>query len=162
MTVIAFKDGVMAADTQITWGTSRISGPKLVRLPDGGVAGSAGECSAGQAALNWLAEGGSMEGNEERITLPNIEGADVLIAKPDGSLWMLTNRFPAWPVNGPAVAIGCGSDAALMAFAHGASAVEACQKAIKQDVNCGDPVQSMDVEPTHEYSGPVTHKAKRK
>ena len=161
MTVIAYRDGTMAADTQITWGTARMRGPKLARLPDGGVAGSAGDCAAGQAALNWLVGGGSLEGSEERITLPNIDGADVLIAKPDGSLWMLTNRFPAWPVDGPMVAIGCGSDAALMAMSEGANAIEACQKTAKQDVYCGDPVQSMEVEETHEYGAAKTHRKRK-
>jgi hypothetical protein len=161
MTVIAYKDGVVAADTQTTWGTSRVFGPKLVRLPCGGVAGGAGDASASQAALNWLASGGSLDGSEGKAFVPNIEGADVLIAKGDGTLWMLTSRFPAWPVNPAPVAIGCGSDAALIAMSLGLSAVEACQRVALHDVYCGSPIQSMEVEPTHEYSGAKTHRKRK-
>jgi hypothetical protein len=160
VTVIAFKDGIMAADTQETWGNAKVRVCKLVRLPDGGVAGAAGEGAASQAALNWLASDGSLDGISDR-TLPDINGAEILIARGDGSLWMLYNRFPGYPLLDKTAAIGCGSDAARMALAYGASAIEACQRVAKQDIFCGDPVQSMAVEETHEYSGPVTHKGKK-
>jgi hypothetical protein len=160
MTVIAFKDGVMAADTQETWGNSRARVSKLVRLPDGGVAGAAGEGAASQAALNWLESGGSLDGQSDR-PLPDISGAEVLIAKGDGSLWLLYSRFPGYPLLDKSIAIGCGADAARMAMEYGATAVEACQRVAKYDVFCGDPVQSMEVQETHEYPGAVTHGRKR-
>lgn len=40
MTVIACKDGVMAADTMLSAGNAQARAQKLVRLPDGGVAGA--------------------------------------------------------------------------------------------------------------------------
>jgi hypothetical protein len=51
MTVIAFKDGIMAADTLAQDGQSRYRVQKIARLPDGGVAGMCGDCAAGYAAL---------------------------------------------------------------------------------------------------------------
>ena len=161
MTVVAFKDGVMAADTQETWGNSRARVCKLVRLPDGGVAGGAGDGPACQAALNWLASDGPLDGLSDR-TLPDINGAEVLIAKADGTLWLLYQRFPGYQILEDCIAIGCGSDAARMAMTYGASAVEACQRVAKQDLFCGDPIQSMAVESTLEYPEVVTHKPMRK
>ena len=157
MTVIAFKDGVMAADTQLTGFNQRTRAQKLIRMPDGGVAGGCGDWTQAYAGLKFLAEGG----NEESDKLPNLKGATILIAKPDGSLWLIENEFPAFPLLDKHAAVGCGVDAAMMAMSYGASAIEACQRVTKQDVLCGDPVQSMEVEPTHEYSAAKTH-GKRK
>jgi hypothetical protein len=50
----------------------------------------------------------------------------------------------------------------MMAMTLGLSAVEAVGKVTKQDVLCGDPVQSMEVQETHEYPGAVTHGRKRR
>ena len=161
MTVVAFKDGVMAADTQETWGNSRARVSKLVRLPDGGVAGGAGDGPACQAALNWLASGGSLDGYSDR-PLPDIAGAEVLIAKGDGTLWLLYSRFPGYQLLDESIAIGCGCEAARMAMSYGASAIEACQRVARQDVFCGDPVQSMEVQETHEYPEVVTHAQRRR
>lgn len=166
MTVIAFKAGVMAADTQATDGSMRLRVQKLVRLPDGGVAGVCGDCAAGMAALNWLASGGSHEGSEGRQLLPDIDGAYVLIARPDDSLWMLEGRFPAYRLLDEFVAQGSGSDACRMAMSLGLSAVEAVARTAYQDVYCSMPIQSMKVEQPKGFSGVSTYvetpaKAKR-
>jgi len=158
VTVIVFRDGVMAADTRLSDFNSASKASKLVRLQDGGVAGGCGHWSAAYAALKWLAEGGSAEGSEDRKILPDIDGSSVLIARPDGSLWLLENRFPAFPLLDRCTAIGCGSDAAKMAMALGKTAPEAVSWVTRQDLLCGDPVQSMEVEPTHEYGPIKTHR----
>lgn len=162
MTVVAFKDGVLAADTMAGDGYSRWRVQKLARLPDGGVAGMCGVTSAGNAALNWLASGGSLEGHEDRKFQPDIDGAQVLIAKADGTLWLLENRFPAFQIFDQWTAIGCGGAAARVALGLGLSAVDACKQVALHDINCSDPVQSMEVESTHEYGQAVTHKSKRR
>ena len=158
MTVVAYKDGIMAADTMLSAHNSQARAVKLVRLPDGGVAGGCGHWTRAYAGLKFLAEGGDPEAKDG----PKMADAAILIAKPDGSLWMLEDEFPAYPLLDKAMAIGCGSDAALMAMNLGLSPVEAVAKVTRQDVFCGDPVQSMDVEQAAEFSGVVTHKRKRK
>lgn len=159
MTVIAYKDGVMAADTMLSAHNSQARAVKLVRLPDGSVAGGCGHWTRAYAALKFLAEGGELDAKDG---VPNVADAAILIAKPDGTLWRLEDEFPAYPLLDKVMAIGCGSDAALMAMNLGLSAVEAVAKVTRQDVFCGDPVQSMDVEQAAEFSGVVTHKRKRK
>lgn len=159
MTIIAFKDGVMAADTMLSAFNSQNRAQKLVRLPDGGVAGGCGLWTRAYAGLKFLAEGGDPEAKDG---LPNIKDASILMAKPDGSLWVIEDEFPPFPLMDKVAAIGCGSDAALMAMTLGLSAVDAVAKVTKQDVLCGDPVQSMEVQETHEYPDVVTHKPKRR
>ena len=157
MTVIAFKDGVMAADTQLSQGNAQSRAVKIFRLPDGGVAGGCGLWSAAYAGLRWLAAGGSDDGAEDRKLLPDIDGATILIAKPDGTHWVLEDRFPAFPLMGKVAAIGCGADAAEMAMGMGLSAVEAVGRVTRQDILCGGNVQSLEVEATHEYTAVKTH-----
>lgn len=158
MTIVAFKDDVMAADTQLSQHNAKFNAQKIVRLPDGGIAGGMGLFSAVYAGLKFLAEGGS----EDNDRLPDVKDATILIARPDGSLWIVEDRFPAYPVMDISIAIGCGADAAKMAMQLGKSAVEAINLVIKQDIMCGEPVQWMELEATHEYGGVKTAKNNKK
>ena len=151
----------MAADTMLSAGNSQARASKLVRLPDGGVAGGCGHWTRAYAGLQYLAAGGDPE-DANADKLPKIGDAVILIARPDGTLLVLEDEFPAYPVLDKVMAIGCGADAALMAMNLGLDAVEAVAKVTRQDLLCGDPVQSMDVEQPAGFSGVKTHKRKRK
>lgn len=157
MTVIAFKDGVMAADTMLSAHNSQCRASKLARLPDGSVAGGCGLWNRAYAALKYLEAGGEMDAKDGT---PKITDAAILIAKPDGSLWLLEDEFPAYPLLDKVAAIGCGSDAALMAMTLGLSPVEAVAKVTRQDVLCGDPVQSMTVVVRDAMPGVRTHSSR--
>jgi hypothetical protein len=160
VTIIAFKDGVMAADTMLTSFNSQNRAQKIVRLTDGGVAGGCGLWSRAYSGLRYLAEGGSPDDRpapEGMQGPPDIREAAILVAKADGSLWLLEDEFPAFPLRDKMAAIGCGAESAMMAMSLDLTAVEAVAKVTKQDVLCGDPVQSMEVQETHEYPGAVTH-----
>ena len=154
MTTIAVKDGVMAADTQIT-GDYAMHAPKIFRLPDGGIAGGAGVWSRAYAGIKWLMDG-------EKGEPPTLGEADILILRPDGVLWKANEEFPAYPMLDKVAAIGCGSLAAMVAMRDGATAVEAVQRVAESDVYTNDPVMSMTVEAAAEFSPAVTHKRKRK
>jgi hypothetical protein len=161
MTCIAFKDGVMAADTMLSSHNAQNRAQKLVRLPDGGVAGGCGHWSRAYSGLKYLADGGDPDGRPNpRVTEgpPNIDGATLLVAKPDGTLWLIEDEFPAFPLRDKVASVGCGADAALMAMGLGLSAADAVAKVTRQDVLCGDPVQSMAVEWPVEFSALVTHR----
>lgn len=158
MTVIAAKEGVMAADTMLSAGNAQNRAQKLVRMTDGGVAGGCGVWRKAYVGLQFLAAGGDPNGKDG----PDIDGATLLIARPDGSLWMVEDEFPAFPLMDAIAAIGCGADAAKMAMEMGLSAVEAVAKVTKQDVLCGDPVQSMDVFESVTYPGAQTYSPETK
>lgn len=153
MTTIAVKDGVMAGDTQIT-GDYAMHAPKIFRLPDGGVAGGAGDWSRAYAGIKWLVDG-------EKGEPPNITDADILILRPDGSLWKANEEFPAYPLADKVAAIGCGSLAAMTAMRGGSSAVDAVMAVSVCDVYTNDPVMSMSAEAPAEFAAPTTHKRKK-
>jgi hypothetical protein len=115
------------------------------------VAGGCGDWSAAWAGLRFLAT----DGNEDSDKLPDIRDASILIARPNGAggvqLWMLEGRFPAYPLLDSEAAIGCGAEPYLALVRAGVDPLEAMLRVTKQDAFCGDPVQAMAVEPTHEY-----------
>lgn len=138
---------------------SQCRAQKIVRLPDGGIAGGCGAWTRAYAVLQYLAAGGSID---VRDGAPSASDASVLVAKPDGSLWLIDGEFPAYPLMDEVAAVGCGADAAMMAMSLGLSAVEAVSRVTRQDVLCGDPVQSLELYQAPEYPGVATHKPKAK
>lgn len=140
MTTIAYRDGAMAADTQETGDNVFSRGPKLVRLPCGGVAGGAGDSVQLQRALDWLAK--------PKGAPPKVKECQVVVAYGDGRLGYYAD--PKWtfvPVRSP-FALGSGSQAALAAMNHfGASAEQAVLAAATADPNTSAPVDVCRVEP---------------
>lgn len=149
----------------LSWDNTQNRVQKIFRMPDGGVAGGCGVWARAYSGLKYLTEGGDPEGRyapKAADSPPDIEGAQLILLRPDGTVWVVDDEFPAYPLLDTVVAIGCGADAALMAMALGLSAIEAVARVAKQDLLCGDPVQSMKVHATHEYPGAVTHVRKPK
>jgi hypothetical protein len=150
MTTAAIAEGVVAVDTQLTGGNYSVRCTKLVRLPDGGVAVACGLWRAGWPGLKWLADG-------EKGDAPDIEGAQIAIVRPDGSIWLAEETFPAYPIMERTYALGCGADLARMAMAEGADPVTAVAKACELDANSSAPILSMEVCQPPEYPGPTMH-----
>lgn len=138
MTTIAAKRGTMAADTQAT-GEYKFRVQKIIRLKDGGVAGGCGHWARAYAGLSWLADG-------EQGDPPKIKGAALLILRPDGSLWLAEDEFPAYPLLDKVAAIGAGSQAAMAAMAKGDDAVQAIRVACDLDAYTSAPIQVLKVE----------------
>lgn len=146
----------MAADTRLSDYNETMRATKLVRLPDGGVAGACGLWSAAYATLRWLETGGD-EMDEHAEKAPDSKEATILIARPGEKLRVLEGRLPAYPILDKIAAIGCGASPAKALMATGHSPVQAIAYVTKQDILCGDPVQSMEVQETHEYPAIKTH-----
>jgi hypothetical protein len=136
MTTIAVHEGEVATDTQLTGGNYAVRVEKLVRLPDGGVAAAAGLWKAAWPGLQWLAAG-------EKGEAPDIEGATIVIVRPDHSVWLADETFPAFPILERTYALGCGADLARMAMAQGRSPVEAVAEACELDANSSAPILSL-------------------
>lgn len=127
---------------------------KLVRLPDGGIAVTAGEAPAGYAGMKWLADG-------ERGDPPDIEDATVVIVRPNKSIWIADGRWPAFPILDTTFAMGCGQDLARKAMADGADPIQAVAEACELDALSSAPILSLTVEPV-EFSEVAVHTVKRK
>lgn len=138
MTTLAYKDGVLAADTKITGGSMTFYGPKMVRLPDGGMAACAGEAPAMTAFLEWVGKG-------QKGKRPAVSDIDAIIIKADGSCWSVTNKWPPVRIT-DALAAGSGAQAALAGMYLGLTAKEAVELACKIDPDSGGEVQTMEVE----------------
>lgn len=147
MTTIAYRDGIMAADTA-SWDVNGVyfgRARKLHRLADGRVFGGAGSTSAILRVVAWL------NGAEDKPALDDDKPTDVvqaIIATPgpgrvvvyvDVSL-MEVEQHP-----GEFVAIGSGRELALGAMAMGASAAEAVRVATDFDRGSRPPVDTIVV-----------------
>lgn len=135
MTTIAYRDGVMAADSLSTSdGIAMGTVAKAIRREDGAMCGAAGSTSLIRALLAWFENG---EGGDKPDLKDN--GAQALIIRPTGSTeWH--DEFGFHVISAPFFAIGSGRDVALGAMAAGASAEEAVEHAIRFDINSGGPI----------------------
>lgn len=142
MTVVAFKDGVMAADTcsYASHLRYRAMEPKILRC-DLGLIGVAGRSSDAAFVRAWFAAG---MGREDRP--PDLDDKDdpvgILWAKPDGTLWWGDHRLLFHEISTPAT---CGESSACIfaegAMAAGLSADAAVRLAIKHCLYAAGDVQ---------------------
>lgn len=131
MTTIAYKDGVLAADSLATFGSATFKETKITRLPDGTVVAIAGEGSAGNRFLEWLMG----EGEE----MPEQQDFAALRVTADGVL-VYTGEYTTAALTTDPVAIGSGGNFAIAGMHLGMTAAEAVQLATEIDPNSGGPV----------------------
>lgn len=137
MTTIAYRGGVLAADTQVNNDGARIGTvQKVHRRDDGHLAAGSGDFSYTQRFIAWFLAG---EDGEPPLPTRGDDGRDEgqgFIFRPNGQVVSLegsgsnTMAAPYW-------AQGSGRELALGAMAHGASAEEAVRAAIAHDVHSG-------------------------
>jgi ATP-dependent protease HslVU (ClpYQ) peptidase subunit len=148
MTTIAYRDGVLAADSQVTWGPTVMPCKikKISRLPNGSLYGFCGTVELGEIMRRSLVEIGSAEGGgvlEDRRDLDK-EAFEGVIIQPDGETLFFENR--TWiRMDVPYLAMGTGKEHAYGALALGASAKQAVKAAVKLDPNSGGRVISLEI-----------------
>lgn len=135
MTTIAYKDGVMAADTQAT-GDHHSRVRKIERMADGTLVGACGAWRACHAAIEWLRCG--QEGKP-----PKMAGAWLLVVPPNGKVYYAEETWPPFPTTSKLGAIGSGAPLAMGAMEAGASALEAVRIAAKHDGNTSGPFHTL-------------------
>lgn len=142
MTVIAFRDGVMASDSGAfsgdrVWPWVR----KVARGPDGVLFGVAGSLSVAGPFLEWV-DGGyvgprpglcSDRGDEHDV--------EVLVARPDGQLRILTAHGEETFDGAPYLTLGGADPFALGALFAGADAETAVRAAIEHSKSAAGKVQ---------------------
>ncbi len=141
MTTIAFKDGILAADSGVFQsGRWCGSADKLIRASDGGmaaVAGSLVDTEVVRSALKEQETGGGFDISDD---------SEALVIRPDGQVYNAFTNSRICFVDGPFHALGSGFDIAFGAMAAGASALEAVKIAAEYDVNTRGPFQTMEIE----------------
>ncbi len=133
MTTIAYRDGIMAADSRAYSGDKTPIGfkAKIHRLADGTLFGVSTTSVGGDQILRrWIEAGCPVVAGDALKP----ESFMALMVKPDGTVWYANNNLEwSGPLLAEFWAIGSGEHFALGALAHGASAEEAVAAAIRLD-----------------------------
>jgi ATP-dependent protease HslVU (ClpYQ) peptidase subunit len=145
MSVIVYRDGIMAADTRGWSGNSTPIGEKMKirRLEDGCLLGVVTDKPGqGEAMMDWFAAGCNQAKRPVFNGEPNMT---MLVVRPDGQAMIFSNDFhPSGPIVAPYFAIGSGERYALGAFACGAGALQAVAVAIELDTATGGQVAALE------------------
>lgn len=155
MTTIAFKDGVMAADRQVTFGSMNdCEATKIAKAPNGDIAGVCGKLALAAEFLRWFAKN---EGAGPRPSLLDDDKDNetwALVARTDGTLEIHDPR--GWAkISAPFYALGSGADFAFAAMACGCGAADAVKIAARFDIKTGAAIdivrlpESGDCNPVH-------------
>ena len=138
MTVIAYRDGVMAADTMIT-DNGRVVGSiqKIARSPCGAIGAASGRGGAGQRFAAWMQAG--MPGEfDPKCTEDGFFGALIMDA---AGMRAMDRTGTILPFTAPFAAEGRGREVAIGAMEMGATTEQAVAAAIKWEEGCGGEIQ---------------------
>lgn len=137
MTIIAFRNGLIAADSlslhgEIISGTSK----KIVKNKWGIKGGSAGETASCYRFRQWILDGAELS------KIPDFENLEGLVYFPEKNKVFLVQdgKDRYYELEGEFFALGSGKDIAIGAMAAGATAKEAAEIAIKYCISCNGSV----------------------
>lgn len=143
MTTIAYRAGVMAADTQVTSANRKFRASKVVRLPCGGLMGSSGNWAHIVKVQRWAAEGFHPDQKPEFDDDAEFE---CLVVKADGSVFLLDDDFELMPFTDEFIAVGSGGTLAVAAMECGRTPADAVRVAAKFDAATSEPVEEFWLE----------------
>ena len=144
MTVIAYRDGIMAADSLVTSANGNVREGtimkirRLLRFNDYHLVGAAGDLSACVKFYRWF------EGDQHSVPGENFEAISVNCRT--GKFWGWDDGLEPHEFKAPFIATGFGGNLALAAMYAGASAEEAVRAAIKVNPSLGGPVRTMELD----------------
>ncbi len=148
MTTIAYRDGVLAADSQTTRGNLSVNGAIKLIKSDTILAGICGDAHDMGKFGKWLIAVSEKCDNVEDFHLHNSPLADdadteALIADVHGNAWYMHASGSVFKYNEDHAASGSGEYFALGALHMGATAVEAVEAAVALDLYTGGEVTSI-------------------
>lgn len=137
MTAIAYRSGIMAADSvAMTYEVRVRCLPKITRKPDGTLIG----ISAHEAPARWFVEKWPVL---DRANAPPLKEGDLyaLIVLPDETVLSCDHNLLPFTLIGPFHVLGNCGQFLLGALCQGATAEEAVRLAIEYTTECGGEVQ---------------------
>lgn len=143
MTVLAFKRGILAADSGVVAGDVMVSTTrKIARSKSGYIGGGAGAFSALTRFLQWLE---ALDGDIDDAPAfnPDVENENdfsAIIVAPNGAVFTMDDTGTISEVEAPFYAEGSGAEFALGAMAAGASAERAVKLTCGWHIKCRGPV----------------------
>lgn len=151
MTTIAYRNGILAADTQADGNGWTFETPKIKRLADGRLLAAAGTVALIQEMYAWVEVGADPE-KFPAAQRTEKDWEAVLVVQPDGKLLRYERSPYPVEIRAPYYAAGSGRDYALMAMRLGKSAPEAVQLASEFDVHTGHEVETLAIkQPLEEW-----------
>lgn len=143
MTTIAYRDGIMAADSLVVSVSDvrRGHGQKITRLKDGGLLGFCGGTGYQPLIVQWLNNGA--EAKDRPVIDKEDGGVAGLLVRQDGATYTFGNGLLFAEVEALYLAAGSGNELALGAMAAGLSAENAVKIACQLDVFSGLPVRAV-------------------
>lgn len=144
MTTIAYRDGVLAADTMMSYDSTPITLLDLKLFVAGDYAvGICGDCRFIPTLKRWFIAGCPIDDSDfEKLWDDNY---DLIAMDTDGCVFMLL-ADTLFPLSSSFHSIGSGRLSALGAMAQGATAREAINVAARFDVNTGTVTQAITTE----------------
>jgi hypothetical protein len=137
MTIICYRDGIMAADGAQYMGSMRVSRmEKIICLPGGELFAATGPAGYIQRLHNWLR--GAVPGPMPRT---DDEGFSGLLISPLGLVQAIDCFGELFPMEAPWLAIGYPDAFARGCMAGGATAEQAVRLCLEHHDGCGGPVQ---------------------
>lgn len=150
MTVLAYKDGVLAADRRSSFGNAIVTTSKIRRGASGMIAGACGHSMKCRAALAWLLDEGA-----DPSKWPGSSDVQILAITLDGRIWIYDDGGHPIEVFDEFAALGSGIGEANVAMACGKSAVEAVLLAAQFNSTCGNGADYLYLS---DIGGPITYK----
>ena len=141
MTTIAYRDGIIAADSRTTWNGGHLGDVTKIAKNGKILAGSAGSASQCKLFLDWVLSG--MMGDQPKLVADDYE-LDAFVALPDGKI-VFFNGQSSFPLKARFYACGSGYQYALGAMSMGATAEEAVRIAAQHDTKTGGEIQTLTV-----------------
>jgi hypothetical protein len=142
MTVIVYRDGVMASDSALhDNGALRGYAPKIFRGPRGELFGAAGNQGAATRFKRWFQE--SKRDFDRDGFDPLVEAGyfSAIVVWRDKSVSLVDHQGTFFPVDAPFHCEGSGREIAVGACAMGATAEQAVEIAIRYECSCGGKIQ---------------------
>lgn len=135
MTTIAYRKGLMAADSRAYSGSAESVGikDKVFKLIDGRLLGVSSNClGIGVLVRDWILDG--MKQDKVPLTR-NKDDFDALLVSPDGTAFIINGLWmPSGPIKANYFSIGTGSHYAKAAMRLGCTAVQAVDIACELDI----------------------------
>lgn len=138
MTVVAYRDGVLASDSAASEGDTIAHGIKKIYRVRGNLIGCAGYLSDISKFINWFRAGG------EEDEFPKMKDLSALMVSREGNVYCYDHIGPTpTQITSSYCATGSGMQIALGAMYAGADAVQAVKAAIKHNGGCAGPVRTL-------------------
>jgi hypothetical protein len=141
MTIVAYREGVLATDSQATNHDGLISGSvrKIWVRMDGALCSAAGGTGDMGSFAAWFLADSKEQGRWRGRSKEH--GFSGIIVEPDGQVTLYDIDGQPYRMDAPFYARGVGSELAIGAMAMGATAEQAVEIACRYSTYCGGPVQ---------------------